>query len=775
MDKPVVTAPVRAVVEFALLSGDLLPGSQLSRMRDGMLGHQARQASLPDAATEVPVRGRAEGERVTLEVSGRIDALYERDGQTVIEEIKLCPAGGAPEGPAEEHRAQAVCYGHMLGKGAAIIRVAYVEQGGAEVVSFEEWLDAEALCQAFLAFTRPYLAMVEERAAWRAVRDASILPLAFPYGGYRAGQRDMAAQSYWAIKLKKRLFVQAPTGIGKTAAALFPALKALGEGLTGQIFYLTARTTAGKNATAAIKRMRESGLRLRALTLTAKEKVCGGRGTRGESDFAAWRCDMLTCPYALGFFDRLPAALADMRAQDDWSREVVEQAAGRHRVCPFEFSLSLCEEADAVICDYNYAFDPASRVRRVFQRTTNLTLLVDESHNLPDRARDMLSAVLDSEPLREIRRAAGKALGRRAPVYRHLTGLIRWMDSQAAGASPVPPDALRPLLTLLTDASLAVVRETPLGDLPRILAAAIATLERFDERYVMMTEREGGRTRVTLYCLDPAPHLHEAVRKLRGAVFFSATLTPLPAWRDALGGTEEDALLSLPSPFPRENLLVLRYAVSTRYRVRERTAEAVAEAIAAMAEARPGNYLACFPSYAYLRRVKEAVEARAPHVVTHAQWGGMDDAAREKYLSVFQPRAAGALLGMVVLGGVFGEGVDLPGDRLSGVAVVGVGLPQVCLARELLRGYYARTLGDGFAHAYRYPGMNKVLQAVGRVIRTETDQGVALLIDDRFLAGEYTALMPSWWGAAEAAGSAEGIARRARLFWRGAEGVKMQF
>ncbi len=766
--KPVVHASVREVVEFTLLSGSLLPGTQLARMREGTLGHQARQRAMPDARAEVVVRGEAQGDMATLAVSGRIDLLYEQDGVPVVEEIKLTPVE-PPAAAVPVHRAQAVCYAHMLDKPVVTVRVCYIHRDGEEAAAFAETITQEQLRAEFTALTAPYLAMAEDRLRWRATRDASLRTLPFPFASYRQGQRDMAVHAYWAVKSKKRLFAQAPTGTGKTAAALYPALKALGEGLTGQIFYLTARTTAQQNAATSLNRMREGGLRLRVLTITAKEKVC----TRAASEETApiapspggFRCDLLTCPCAIGFFDRLPAALSDMRRLDDWSRENVLAAAHAHQLCPHEFSLSLCEEADAVLCDYNYAFDPAARIKRVFQWTTSVTLLVDEAHNLPDRARAMLSAELSSQMMREIRRTVGKILGRKNPLYLSLTALIAWLEAREDGAHAEKPDDLLPLLEACMDALLAAPH-VPVGDLPRALLASMSALERFSELYTVLTARQGKRAHVQLFCLDPAPHLRDVTRKLRGCVFFSATLTPLSAFRDAIGGTEEDGLLSLPSPFPQENLLVLRSAVSTRYRAREQTADLVAAAILAVTSARPGNYLACFPSYAYLARVRDILQEKGDSLTLHVQRGGMDEAAREEYLAAFTPRDTGALLGMVVLGGVFGEGVDLPGDRLSGVIVVGVGLPQICPERELLRAYYDQALSDGFAHAYRYPGMNKVLQAVGRVIRTETDRGVALLIDDRFLSAEYTRLMPPWWGEAVLARDAGDIRARTEGFWQ---------
>lgn len=766
MERPRVSASVRTVVEFSLLSGDLMPsGGQVSRMNEGTRAHQARQRAMAeDTRAEVAVRGQVEGETAVLLVSGRIDLLAYRGDVPVIEEIKLTPYGGPPAECVPVHRAQAVCYGHMLGMPSAVIRVVYVTREGIETAAFEETLSAEALEAAFLAFTAPYLAMVEARLAWRKVRDASVHALVFPYPAYRDGQRRMAAHAYHAIKAKKRLFAQAPTGTGKTAASLFPALKALGEGLTGQIFYLTARTTAQQNAAAALQRMRAEGLRLRALVLSAKEKICPHARAAREAG-QGFRCDVIACPHAIGFYDRLPMALAAMRRQDDWAREAVEAVAQAHEICPFEFSLSLAEEADAILCDYNYAFDPGARIRRIFQWTNNLTLLVDEAHNLPDRARSMLSATLDSRMLRDVRKGAGKAGGRRAPLYLALTELIRWLEALEPGVHPERPEGLMPLLESCMDQAVAAAPHIPLGDLPLTLIGAVSALERFDAHYTVLTNAQGKRTGMTLYCLDPAPHLMDCTKKLHGTIFFSATLTPLHAFRSAIGGTEEDGLLSLPSPFPEENLLVLRCPISTRYRAREETAGAVAEAVLAMALARPGNYLCCFPSYAYVRRVKEEIEASGTDITLHVQEGGMDEAAREAYLSAFVPRDTGSLLGMVVLGGIFGEGVDLPGERLSGVAVVGVGLPQVCAEREMLRDYYEQARGEGFAQAYRYPGMNKVLQAVGRVIRTEEDLGVALLIDDRFLTRGYTELMPPWWGKAKVARGAEAVRREIEAFW----------
>ncbi|MEG0768171.1 MAG: ATP-dependent DNA helicase, partial [Clostridia bacterium] len=361
--------------------------------------------------------------------------------------------------------------------------------------------------------------------------------------------------------------------------------------------------------------------------------------------------------------------------------------------------------------------------------------LVDEAHHLPDRARDMLSATLDSHILRIFRRDIGKQYGRKHGFYPALGRLIRSIesmpgrpDNHAAFCSDVAPDTLGSCLEACMDAAMALLStSSPMASaiavIARDLFSAQATLARFGAGYTLLCQPLGPQELcMTLFCLDPAPHLRAYTKRLHGSVFFSATLTPLCAYRTLLGGDTEDALLSIPSPFPRENLLVLRRSISTRYQDRESTAEIVARTIGVCAQQHPGNYLACFPSYQYVTLVQDCMQRLFPDLPLRVQQSGMQDAQRADFLAAFAPRTDDTLLGMIVLGGVFGEGIDLPGDRLCGVMVVGVALPQISFACETLRAYYESALGDGFAYAYMYPGMNKVLQAVGRVIRTETDR-----------------------------------------------------
>ena len=770
-------AAVRTVVEFSIHGEDLQVGGS-ARMVEGGLAHRARQSfareAITDYQSEVALSITVHGETVALEISGRADGLFERGGLCVVEEIKLAFSGALNMADAwPEHWTQAACYGHMLcearGYDAVCLRVLYVDTKGGEAACFERIVIADKLAVDFQLLSAAYLRYVEEKVAWRAARDAGLAKLVFPYDEYREGQRGFAGNVYVAIRDRKRLLAQAPTGIGKTMAALFPALKALGEGLTSEIFYLTARTTGKQAALAALDRLRQAGTPLRALELTAKEKCCPREG--------GMHCDPEACPYAQGYFLRIDGALEAFRAQGgDWRSDTVYSIACRHTVCPFECSLALCELADVVVCDYNYAFDPGARLQSFFPNRRDLTLLIDEAHHLVDRGRDMLSAPLESGALRGLRKEWRRVHGAKNPLYRSATALLRAMEAirRDMGEETEAWRADAPLIeearafAQCASAALAA-RELPgRALLEQMLTGLVycACGERYDGTYITLLHRQGKELNVRLSCLDPAPYLAKCTARLAGVVAFSATLAPLRGYARLLGMDEEgDGMLSLSSPFPPSNLKVVGRRVSTRWAHRVGTAAEVAASVAAMVNARVGNYLCMFPSYTYLRAIRELLEPLLPGVCLLTQSGGMGEAERAEFLAQFVPGER-SILGLVVMGGAFGEGIDLPGERLCGVAVVGIGLPQVGVEREVLRAYYQRVMGDGFAYAYRYPGITRVQQAVGRVIRTARDVGVALLIDDRFFHSEVAALLPGHWQPVAPARSAEEVDRLLQAFWK---------
>ncbi len=693
---------VRGLVEFTLHGADIRPAGSMKDMQEGMLGHKARQGLLGEGwEAEVPLSLTFPvDEETEMLLTGRMDAFC--DGVVpIIEEIKLWQRKDPPLLPLEAHEMQAVCYGHMLcearGIQSVIIRVVYVDRRGKVRGEFDTPLTAEECRARFLTVFEPWVRRMRLIRRHRRERDASLRHLTFPFDSYRPGQREMAVQVYTAVKLGRRLFASMPTGTGKSIAALFPALKALGEGLTNQVYYLTARTTQRQGALEALRRMRQQPLHLWTLTLDAKDKQCPAP-TLCHPDF---------CPRAKGHFLRDHAAIEEMLSIDDWSPENIRQMADKHCLCPFEFALSLAEIADLTICDYNYALDPAVHIQRIFDKTADVTLLIDEAHNLLSRVRDMLSGAVDGGRIRKLRTIVGKTAGRKHALYKAMTGVLKAIDDL-----PIPEDeSVEGELTKLTtsfdnacmelaDAFMEAQNDRfPWGeegehlrDTVTPLLSFIRARKRDTTDYAWLWQGRKNKV-ITAFALDVASYFEEVTTMLRGVVCFSATMHPLEDMKLLLGGTDEDACFAMPSPFPKENLLIHQSNINTRYRFRDAACPDIAAAIRAMVDVKPGKYIAFFPSFAYLRQVSEMLDI--PH---QAQRSGMSDEERRDFLAPYVPDGD-PVLSLCVLGGIFAEGIDLPGDALDGVVIVGVGLPQVGLEQETLRAYYERTQGDGFLYA----------------------------------------------------------------------------
>ena len=757
---------VRTMIEQVMVSGDLVFDASAQRMLDGIRGHQALQhVPHPDALNEVPVQLTVETDEVSLTVHGRIDRLY---GCTRVEEIKTIYRAVATEKQIDpQHRMQAICYAHMLcvsqGLPGIEVAVTYLNLGTGEVTSFPKFYPSEELKTAFDSVVTAYLVrLLGQIRHAQTLRDA-LQRAVFPYPAYRKGQRELAQQVYWTVKEKQTLLVSAPTGTGKTMAVLFPALKAVGEGLTDRLFYLTARTTQQQAAIDAVRLLAIP--QLRAVVITAREKACV---------FDTPVCKHAPCLRAEGYYDRLSDAIADFNSGNGiYDRERIRKIADAHLLCPFELALDLALMADVIICDYNYAFDPRVRLQRFFlQGQRRQTLLIDEAHNLPDRGRDMYSASLSLKLIADTRKSVPKPL-RKGAFYRRLTALIHairdcFIDDDAPRACREAPTALlkeaEKTLPLLrgedVPADSALARELLFA-----LSAFVFAGESYTEDYVTLLD--GGKTtrRVALFCTDSAKQLAATYRTCMGAVLFSATLSPFSFYR-ALCGLQDDApMLDLPSPFYAEQLLVLHARISTRYQDRERTLPAVAAHIAAFVTRRArGNYLIYLPSHAYLHALSEQLIPLLTHARVLCQSARMPDEERTAFLEQFSPDPTGITVGLAVLGGVFSEGVDLPAERLCGAAIVGVGLPQLGLERSTLQLAYEDKYGCGYDYAYRFPGMCRVLQAAGRIIRTETDLGALLLIDDRYDEPGYRALIPPLWQVTRVKNTTD-IAARCSVFW----------
>jgi DNA excision repair protein ERCC-2 len=593
---------------------------------------------------------------------------------------------------------------------------------------------------------------MEQVQAWLERRDQSIQQFEFPYPGYRQGQRELAVAVYKTIRQKGRLFAQAPTGIGKTIATLFPAVKAVGLGLVTKIFYLTAKTPGRTVAEKALDDMRQAGLQFKSVTLTAKEKICFCTAAGGDPE---------QCPFTKNYYAKARTALTENYQLERFTRPVIEAIAQRYELCPFEFSLDLALWVECVICDYNYVFDPRVYLRRFFDQTDEpYVFLIDEAHNLPDRAREMYSAELEKRAVLELKRLVKPQLPELAQALQEINQAL--IDKRKAGEASggptlveqeLPDELLAALRRFIRQAEswLALNRPAdfrqPLLEFYFQCNNYLRTADYFDQWYVSYFERQDGSgLKARLFCLDPAPLLQVPLARSQAAIFFSATLLPMDYFQQVLTGSTDNPRLVLPSPFPRENTrLLIHHRISTRYARRQDSYEAIAAAIETICAARQGNYLIFFPSYAYLTAVVELLQARLPEEQLLIQAPGMKEAERDAFLARFSEANSATLIGFAVMGGIFGEGIDLVGERLIGAVIIGVGLPQLCLERDLIKTYFDGQSRRGFEYAYQYPGLNRALQAAGRVIRTEQDQGVIILIDERFSQARYTNLFPHAW------------------------------
>ena len=773
---------VRTLVEFVLRAGDIdlrFTGSE--RMLEGAQAHRRIQkAAGAQYQAEVTLSDTFEYRGFEITLEGRADGVIDGPDGVVVDEIKSTtrPLDSITEDFSPLHWAQAQCYAHMLarrkGLGSVTVQLTYCAPEGDAVNRMRRTYTAQELADFVTGLFDRYIVWAQYEDDRAARRDEAIRALPFPYPAYRPGQREMAAAVYRAIVARAALFAQAPTGIGKTVSALFPAVKAMGEGHVRKIFYLTAKTVTRTVAQEALRQMEGLAPAFKTVTLTAKDRICPHPGTA---------CNPDACELAKGYYDRLGDALADILGHESlMPRETVQAYAGRYGLCPFEFGLDISEWADCIICDYNYVFDPIVYLRRFFQNGgDDYVFLTDEAHNLVDRAREMYSASLTKSAFLGVRRQyrdRDRRLAQAAgDVNARLLALRRECEAAPDGNRLVRQEEdagfLRSVGGFVRQAGRWLMLH-PGEEADELLEvyfdslAFIRIASFYNERYVTFVTADGPEVCFRLCCLDPSELLAATLASGRAAVFFSATLSPLPYFRNILGGGPSGRLLSLPSPFRPENLcLLVADGVSTRYRDRTGSCGAVAGMIAAMVAARSGNYLVFFPSYQYMSDVLDTFAALCPQIRTVRQQPQMDEAAREDFLSRFASGPTETLAGFCVLGGIFSEGIDLPGDRLIGAAIVGVGLPQLSEPLNLIRRYYDRRGGQGYEYAYMYPGMNKVLQAAGRVIRSESDRGAVLLIDDRYTRGDYRALFPAHWSHFTRVRGAEDVRRRLVRFWAG--------
>lgn len=763
MEKPIVRISVRNLVEFILRNGDLVSGSGTSdkeAMLKGSRLHRKIQKQMGSHyQPEVSLKKDTEYDDLILRVEGRADGIFLQDEQFCIDEIKgVYKKLELMEEPVLVHRAQALCYAwiyldaHDLEK--IDIQMTYAHLDTEVIKRFRETLTRAELKQWYEELTDSYHKWLAYQIEWRKKRNESMENLEFPFE-YRKGQREMVSGIYHAISKKEQIFIQAPTGVGKTMSAVFPAVRAIGQGMAETVFYLTARTITRTVAQDAFEILRDRGLLFKVITITAKEKLCFCDKPE---------CDPEKCPYAKGHYDRINDAVYELwTTEQSFDRETLLRHAQKWQVCPFEMSLDLAIWMDGVICDYNYVFDPNVCLKRFFGENVsgNYLFLIDEAHNLVDRGREMYSASICLNDVIETRKFVKpysqklwKKLGKVKKQMEELRqNCGEWKVQENAGVLPISLLSVQGELDQFLEESPAQEVVDGILDFYFEVRDFLNISELVDDNYVVYTAfDENGRFYMKLFCVNPAENLQKCLDKGNSTVFFSATLLPLQYYRKMLSTRSENFGMYVESPFEqKKRCLMICRDVSSKYTRRDyEEYRKIAEYIARMSWQKKGNYMVFFPSYRLMEDVYQVYqdEFSVSWVRCISQHASMTELEREEFLEEFTEETEETLVGFCVMGGIFSEGIDLIGDRLIGAAVVGTGLPQVNCEREILKGYYDEKGEQGFDYAYRYPGMNKVLQAAGRVIRTKEDTGAILLMDERFLNRDYRNLFPREWNDA---------------------------
>ena len=773
----IIKVSVRNLIEFVLRSGDI-DNSFMSTARavEGTLAHQKVQKSYGDEySPEVTLKYSFTYNDYSLEIEGRADGIFKLPEETVIDEIKSTTRDleDIEEDYNHIHWAQAKCYGYIYSLQNQLdhisIQLSYFHIESEELKIFKKGFSFMDLELFFIDLIDRYIKWANLTFDWSNIRDHTILDIGFPFKDYRKGQRELAVAAYKTIKEGKNLFAQAPTGIGKTMSTLFPSIKSIGEGHTSKIFYLTAKTITREIPINSMELLMNKGLRAKTLVITAKDKICLNEEVK---------CNPRDCTYAKGHYDRVNDAIMDIFKNEDMiSRDVILKYSKKHHVCPFEFSLDVSLWADVIICDYNYVFDPHVYLKRFFEGLAkDYVFLIDEAHNLVDRSREMFSAEInkaDFLDLRDIFRdkypSIYKSINKCNSIMNNLkkeVGTGNYYQSEEIA------DLYYPVKRLITLIEPWLIQEKEHEDYEMVmeiyfnLITFIKISDFYDEHYITSIEVKDRDMIFKLYCVDSSYLLNQSLDRAKSAMFFSATLTPLEYHMNLLGGNKDDYFIRLSSPFPRENLcLMIRDDISTKYRDREYTYLDIVESIEIFITSHKGNYFVFFPSYAYMRNVYELFIERNQDLNIIIQEGNMSESEREEFLNRFE--LEDDLIAFAVMGGIFSEGIDLVGEKLIGAVIVGVGLPQICFERDIIRDYFKEKLDRGYEYAYVYPGMNKILQSAGRVIRSEEDKGAILLIDNRFTTYRYRELFPREWNHYKTIKNKYNIKKNLDLFWQG--------
>ena len=753
----IIKISIRNLVEFIMRHGSI-DNRYTSSIKaiEGIRGHQRVQKSYGDNYTaEVPLKYTLTYEDLEIMVEGRADGILIEDEKTIIDEIKTTTKDLLliDENTNPLHWAQAKCYGYIYSMQNELdnidIQITYYNIDTKSTRILRQSYTLKELEEFFFWLIDEYKSWAQLESDWVNKRNESIKKLKFPFENYRPGQRELAVRVYKSITDSKKCFAQAPTGTGKTISTIFPAIKAMGEDKTSKIFYLTAKTITREVAQNTISLMRKKDLNLKAVTITAKEKIC---------KMEEVNCNPEYCPYANGYFDRINNSLKDILLKyNDYSKENIEKISEEYMLCPFELSLDLTNLSDVIICDYNYVFDPRVYLKRFFDtKTTDYTFLIDEAHNLVDRAREMYSATLNEEKFVKVKKLISKKDKRITKVIKEIQSYfedklddLTTVDENDLVESEAPLELCEILSSFIkfVDEYLARTNEEyeELMDLYFDVYSFLSISDFYDKNYTTIYTKTFNGMTIKIYCVNPQKVIEEKMKKAKSNIIFSATLIPMDYFMKMYSYDEEDFIINLKSPFDVKNrLLMIGDNVATTYNKRFETSCDIASYIANCVQAKKGNYMVFFPSYKYMELVFEKMKENYPDINTSIQESNMSEEEKEEFLSMFDEDNKETHVGFCVLGGHFSEGIDLTNDKLIGVIIVGVGMPQIGIERDIIKDHM-KDSNKGFDYAYVYPGMIKVLQAAGRCIRTDDDKGVILLLDKRYSQRIYQSLFPYEW------------------------------
>ncbi len=756
-----ITIGVGDLIRFVYASGNLEPKQKNHQAKhDGQFLHAKHQKDYhPSDQKEAFIQANIVYKAHKFLLSGRIDGILKRDQDVIIEEIKttetnldLIDVNTYPM-----HLAQAQLYAHMYIRATKLtkitIRLTYIHRIHETKKTIEKTLSKSTLQDAFETIIEKYIHWTALYQEHQYEKEKSLQGLQFPYEHLREGQHEFMAAVYKTMIEKDILYAQAPTGIGKTIAALYASLKTL-KNDREKIFYCTAKNAGKTIAVDTMQYLKDKGLIIKAITLNSKDNMC----LRDEVD-----CDPDICPFARGFYNRLNQALEDIFVHDDvYHLTLIKQYAAYHKICPHEFALEISRYCDVIICDYNYVFDPRIQLMRYFEETTiTPKLLVDEAHNLIDRSRQMFSASLSLSTLYQLKSEIKPLTAAiKTPLKRLIDTLETLMQQQEVKKSgfvllsELDSDLLRDLQALLIqmETFLSTHKKHKLRKVIKEHYFELLSFSRiseyFNDDYRIILSEETKDYSYHLVCLDTSFAIKALLDdRVSATIFFSATLSPSQYFASLLTQGEGQKF-SIPTPFDPKRLgLYIDVSTSTKYRDRHLSIERIVDNIYALLESRQGHYIVFFPSYTYMHQVLEKFDGQAYDV--YVQSRDMNHHTRQVIIDAFKSSIGESKVLFSVLGGSFSEGIDYLGDMLHGVMIVGVALPQYNRFNEMLKDHYYSKGYDGFHYAYTFPGMNKVIQAVGRVIRTKADKGVAILLDQRYQTPIYQTLMPPHWSHAE--------------------------